>query len=49
MYFIFIMTAAFGGFLASRGFLDGDISKGFLGLMFVAVSVIANGYIGLPA
>lgn len=49
MFFIFIMTAALGGFMASRGFYDGDIGKAFLGLTFVAISVIANGYIGLPA
>ena len=49
MFFIFIMTSALGGFLAARGFLDGDYGKGFLGLLFVAISVIANGYIGLPA
>ena len=49
MYFIFIMTSALGGFMAARGFLDGDIGKAFLGLLFVAVSVIANGYIGLPS
>lgn len=49
MFFIFLMTSAFGGFLASRGFLDGDFGKGFLGLMFVAISVIACGVIGFPA
>lgn len=48
MFFIFIMTAALGGFMASRGFYDGDIGKAFLGLMFVAISVIANSVIGFP-
>lgn len=45
MFFIFLMTSAFGGLFASRGFLDGDFGKGFLGI----ISVIANGYIGLPS
>ena len=49
MYFIFVMTSALGGFMATRGFLDGDIGRGFLGLIFVAVSVIACGVIGFPA
>ena len=48
MFFIFLMTAMLGGFLAARGFSDGDGGKGFLGIMIVAISVIANGYIGLP-
>lgn len=48
MFFIFIMTAMLGGFLATRGFSDGDGGVGFLGIMIIAVSVIANGYIGLP-
>lgn len=48
MFFIFLMTAAAGGFLAARGFSDGDGGKGFLGLMLVAISVIANSYIGFP-
>lgn len=48
MFFIFLMTAMLGGFLAARGFSDGDGGVGFLGIMIVAVSVIANGYIGLP-
>ena len=49
MFFIFLMTSAFGGFFATRGFLDGDFGKGFLGIMIVIISVIANGYIGIPA
>lgn len=49
MYFIFIMTSMIGGFLAARGFMEGDGGKGFLGVMIVAISVIANGYIGFPS
>ena len=49
MFFIFIMTAALGGFMASRGFYDGDIGKAFLGIMIVIISVIANSVIGFPA
>ena len=48
MFFIFLMTSALGGFMAARGFSDGDGGKGFLGVMLVAISVIANSYIGFP-
>lgn len=48
MFFIFLMTAALGGFLSARGFSDGDYGVGFLGIMIVAISVIANGVIGFP-
>lgn len=48
MFFIFLMTAAAGGFLAARGFGEGDGGKGFLGIMIVAISVIANSVIGFP-
>lgn len=49
MYFIFVMTAALGGYMTSRGFLDGGIGKAFLGLMIAIISVIACGVIGFPA
>lgn len=49
MFFFFLMTAALGGFLAARGFADGDGGIGCLGIMIVTISVIANGIIGFPA
>lgn len=48
MFFIFLMTAMLGGFMAARGFADGDGGIGFLGIMFAIISVIANSYIGFP-
>lgn len=48
MFFIFLMTSAFGGFLASRGFSDGDSGIGFLGITLVIISCIANAFIGVP-
>ena len=48
MFFIFLMTAAAGGFMAARGFSDGDGGIGFLGIMFVIISVVANSVIGFP-
>lgn len=48
MFFIFLMTSAFGGFLAARGFSEGDGGIGFLGIILVIISCIANAFIGAP-
>lgn len=48
MFFIFLMTAMFGGFLAGRGLADGDGGIAFLGIGIIIVSCIANGFIGAP-
>ena len=49
MFFIFLMTAMLGGFLAGRAISDGDGGIAFLGLGIAIVSVIACGYVGFPA
>ena len=49
MFFIFIMTAMLGGFLFARGINEGDPGITFLGAAIAVVSIIANGFIGLPA
>lgn len=51
MFFVFLMTAALGGFMFGQGLRNGD--DGFplvvLGAIISVVSIIANGYIGFPA
>lgn len=49
MYFIFLLTALLGGFLAGRALADGDGGVAFLGIATLAVSVIACGVVGFPA
>ena len=49
MFFIFLMTAMFGGFLGGRGLADGDGGVAFLGIAVSVVSVIACGVVGFPA
>lgn len=49
MFFFFLLTAMAGGFMASRGFNEGDPGIGALGVGIAVVSIIANGFIGLPA
>ena len=49
MFFIFLMTALLGGFIAGRGFSDGDGGIAFLGLAILVVCSIAAGFAGFPA
>lgn len=49
MFFIFLMTALLGGFLAGRGLADGDGGIAVLGVCVAVVSWIALGYVGFPA
>lgn len=49
MFFIFIMTAALGGWMFGSGLREGDPGIMTLGAIIAVVSIIANGYIGFPA
>lgn len=49
MYFIFLLTALLGGFLAGRALRDGDGGAAFLGIATIVISCIACGVIGFPA
>lgn len=48
MFFLFLLTSAVGGFMAGRGFREGDVGIGILGLVIAVVSIIATGVVGFP-
>lgn len=49
MFFIFIMTAALGGWLFGSGIREGDPGIVVLGAIIAVTSIIATGYVGVPA
>lgn len=49
MFFIFLMTAALGGWMFGSGIREGNAGILVLGAIIVVISVVANGYVGYPA
>lgn len=47
-FFIFIMSAALGGWLFGSGLRDGDLGILTLGAIIAVTSIIATGYVGFP-
>lgn len=48
-FFIFIMSAALGGWLFGSGLREDDPGLLVLGAIIAVTSIIATGYVGIPA